>query len=182
MAKASKKVAKKATVKKVAKKAVKKVAKKAPAASPKKSAKKTAPKKTAPKKATPKKVAKKAAKAPERQSGKKFLIIYHAPMEAVMQSANVTPEERATGLDVWNAWAAKVGSRLLDLGAPLINGKRLQQDGSVNVSSKEVTGYSLLQADDWDEIMQLLEGHPYLSGWHPEAAIEIHETMYLPGM
>jgi hypothetical protein len=30
--------------------------------------------------------------------------------------------------------------------------------------------------------MDLLEGHPHISGWHPEATIEIHETMDLPGM
>jgi hypothetical protein len=182
MAKASKKAAKKAAPKKVVKKAIKKTEKKA---APKKAVKKVAPKKVA-KKATPKKAVKKAVKkaapAPEKQSGKKFLIIYNAPMEAMAQMANLTPEEQAASMGVWNAWAAKAGKRLIDFGAPLIIGKRFHNDGSVNEGNKEVTGYSLLQADDWDEIMRLIEGHPHLSGWHPDATIEIHETMLMPGM
>jgi hypothetical protein len=185
MAKASKKVAKKAakkaTPKKAVKKAIKKAAKKAPAKTVKKAAKKVAPKKAAPKKAA-KKAVKKTAPAPEKQSGKKFLIVYNAPMEAMAQMANLTPEEQAASMEIWNAWAAKAGKRLIDLGAPLISGKRLHNDGSVNEGNKEVTGYSLLQADDWDEIMRLIEGHPHLSGWHPDATIEIHETMLMPGM
>ena len=83
---------------------------------------------------------------------------------------------------LWKAWAERMGGKLIDLGAPLINGKRLTSEGSSSPSTKEVAGYSLLQAEDWEELMDLLEGHPHLSGWHPEATIEVHETMIMPGM
>jgi hypothetical protein len=33
-----------------------------------------------------------------------------------------------------------------------------------------------------DAVMRLLENHPDFPGWHPDATIEIHETMLLPGM
>ena len=156
-----------------------------------KSAKKTSkkPAKKAAKKAVkkaPKKVAKKAAKKQVKKaaplSGKKFLIIYHAPMDAMAQTANVSPEEQEAGMAQWRAWAERVGRKLLDLGAPLINGQRLNSRGSTMPSTKEVAGYSLLQAEDWEDVMNLLEGHPHISGWHPEATIEVHETMLLPGM
>jgi hypothetical protein len=161
--------------KKPSPKAAKKATKKAPKKAVKKAAKK-AVKKVA------KKAAKKVAKKPAKKSGKRFLIIYHAPMDAMAQTANVSPEQQAAGMALWKAWAAKVGSRLADMGAPLINGKSLNPKGSSAASTKEVAGYSLLDALDWEEVMDLLEGHPHISGWHPEATIEIHETMLLPGM
>ena len=160
MAKQVKKAAKKKAAKKAVSKPVKKAAKKV--------AKKSAPKKSTRKTATPK--------------GKRFLIIYHAPMHAIAQTANASPEQQAEGMAMWNAWAKRAGSKLQDLGAPLVNGKRLHPNGTTASSTKDVAGYSLIHAEDWDDVMDILSGHPHISGWHPEATIEIHETMLLPGM
>jgi hypothetical protein len=152
-------------------KAIKKAAKK----TAKKSVRKTASKAT--KKAAPKKTSK-----PSKKSGKKFLIIYHAPIDAMVQTANASPEEMSKGMAMWKAWAKRAGSKLTDLGAPLVNGKRLHSNGSSAPSNRDVTGYSLLEADDWEELEDLLSGHPHISGWHPGATIEVHETMLIPGM
>jgi hypothetical protein len=168
MAKQIKKAAKK-TAKKAVSKPVKKTAKKAA----KKVAKKAAPKKSA---------RKKSAGAPPAQKGKRFLIIYHAPVDAREQSANISPEQQAEGMAMWRAWAKRVGAKLHDLGAPLVKGKRIHSNGSTAPSTKDVAGYSLLQAEDWDDVMDLLSGHPHISGWHPEATIEVHETMLMPEM
>jgi hypothetical protein len=152
-------------------KAIKKAAKK-PA---KKSVRKTVSKVT--KKAAPKKTRKAVKK-----SGKRFLIIYHAPIDAMEQTANSSREDMAKGMALWKAWAKRAGSQLTDLGAPLVNGKRLHSNGSSAPSTRDVTGYSLLEAEDWEEVVDLLTGHPHISGWHPEATIEVHETMLIPGM
>ena len=178
MAKSSKKAPKKA-----AKKAVKKAVKKAPVISPKKAAKKVVKKavKKVMKKAV-KKAAGKPAPKPVQRSGKRFLIIYHAPMDAMAQTANNTPEQLEAGMAMWNAWAERLGSRLIDLGAPLGGGKSLTAEGSLTPSTKDVAGYSFLEAENWEELMDLLTGHPHLSGWHPEATIEVHETMLMPEM
>jgi hypothetical protein len=152
-------------------KAIKKTAKK-PA---KKSVSKAAHKVT--EKAAPKKTGKALKK-----SGKRFLIIYHAPIDAMAQTANASPEEMAKGMAMWKAWAKRAGSKLTDLGAPLVNGKRLHSNGSSAPSNRDVTGYSLLEANDWEELEDLLSGHPHISGWHPGATIEVHETMLIPGM
>ncbi len=163
---------------KAIKKAAKKTAKKSAKKSAKKTAKKSSPKaKKAAKKATLKKTSK-ASKKP----GKRFLIIYHAPIDAMSQMSNSSPEEMAKGMAMWEAWAKRAGSNLSDLGAPLVNGKRLHANGSSAPSSREVTGYSFLEANDWDEVTALLSGHPHISGWDPEATIEIHETLLIPGM
>jgi hypothetical protein len=149
-----------------------------------KAAKKTAKKvvKKVAKKVAKKPIKKAAPKAPVKKAGKKFLIIYHAPFEAMAQMANVPPEQQAAGMALWQAWIDRVSDNLIDVGAPLINGKSLRASGSSSPSDKEVSGYSLVVADNFDEAMRLLQNHPHLSGWHPDATIEIHETILLPGM
>ena len=137
-------------------------------------------------KAVAKKVIKKATKkttaSPAKRNGKTFLIIYHAPLEAIAQSADLNPEQQAASMALWQEWAERCGIKLLDMGAPLMNGRRIGSEGEPTASTREVAGYSLLSAEDWDDVMTLLEGHPHISGWHPSATIEIHETMAMPGL
>ncbi|MDP4265654.1 MAG: hypothetical protein Q8941_24255 [Bacteroidota bacterium] len=179
MAKRIKKAAGKAAAKSAGR-AAKKVAKKVAPKKTKKAAKKAPQKaKKAPVKA--KKAPGKAKKAPMK-TGKKFLIIYHVPVDAMEQTASSSPEEMAEGMAQWKAWAERVGSKLADLGAPLVNGIRLDPNGSSMPSTRDVTGYSLLEAEDLEEVMDLLLDHPHISGWHPEATIEVHEAMLIPGM
>ena len=112
---------------------------------------------------------------------KKFIVIYHAPMDAVMQTANLSKEEQAKGMEGWMKWAKKCGKKLVDMGAPLMNGQELKPKGKSKPSTRNVTGYSILQAKNMKEAISLLQGHPHL-GWNAECSIEVHETMPLPGM
>ncbi|MFY0644368.1 MAG: hypothetical protein JXR19_07860 [Bacteroidia bacterium] len=112
---------------------------------------------------------------------KRFIVIYHAPAEAMEATANATEEEMKAGMEPWMAWAAKCGDQLVDMGTPLAGGQRLQPNGSSQDSSKEVTGYSILEASNMEEAKSLLAGHPHL-GWGEGCEIEVHETMALPGM
>ena len=100
---------------------------------------------------------------------KKFIVLYHAPMDAVMQTANASPEEQAKGMEGWMQWAKKCGDKLVDLGAPLMNGVELMPGGKNKSSTKNVTGYSILQAENMDEAKALLQGHPHL-GWNAAVA------------
>ena len=59
---------------------------------------------------------------------KKFMVIYHAPMDAMEQMGNVSPEEQAEGMKAWNAWADQCGDRMVDLGTPLAGGIKLIVD------------------------------------------------------
>lgn len=108
----------------------------------------------------------------------KYLVIYHAPAEAMEMMANATEEERAEGMKPWMAWAEKCGSQLVDLGTPLVGGQSLKPDGSSEPSNREVTGYSVLEADSMDEAKSLLEGHPHLA-WTGGCDIEVHESVPL---
>lgn len=107
---------------------------------------------------------------------KKFLVIYHAPAEAMQKMATATPEEKAEGMKPWMEWMAKVGDKLIDGGAPLMPGHQLKPDGTTEMSTKEVTGYSMLQAADMDEAKALLQGHPHLT-WIGGCDIEVHECI-----
>ena len=113
---------------------------------------------------------------------KKFLVLYHAPVDAMQQTMNVTPEQQAKGMEAWMQWAQKCGDHLVDMGSPLMNGLQLSNGGAAKNSEKQVAGYSILQAENMEGAKSLMEGHPHISGWHPAATIELHETMALPGM
>ena len=112
---------------------------------------------------------------------KKFVVIYHAPADAMEQTANTSPEDQAKGMEQWMKWAQKCGDKLVDLGTPLTNGQQLSPDGKSKNSNKNVAGYSILQAENMDEAKALLKDHPHL-GWNAACSIEIHEAMPLPGM
>ena len=112
---------------------------------------------------------------------KRFIVLYHAPVDVMSATTNRTPEEQAKGMEAWMQWAQKCGDKLVDLGAPLMNGVEFSSNGRSTPSTKSVTGFSILQASSFDEAKSLLKGHPHLA-WSPESTIELHETMPIPGM
>jgi hypothetical protein len=119
----------------------------------------------------------------QHQPMEKFLITYHVSAEAMQQQmANSSPEEKAKGMEARMQWAQRVGNKMADMGAPLINGQSVGVDGSFRNSDKQVSGYSIIMADNLEEARSLVKGHPHLAGWNPEATIEVHESMPLPGM
>ena len=111
---------------------------------------------------------------------KKYIVIYHAPEEFMARSANSTPEEMEKGMESWMAWAANCGDQLVDFGNPLVGGQKLHPDGNSEQSSRQVVGYSILQAENIDDAKALLDGHPHLA-WDGACEIEVHEVMPLPG-
>lgn len=111
---------------------------------------------------------------------KKFIVIYHAPMEAAKKMAMASPEEAKKGMEPWFAWQKKVGSSIIDLGTPLGNGMKVTKSGT-SPSDKEVVGYTILQAESMEQVVELLKGHPHLD-WIDGCSIEVHESLPLPGM
>ena len=111
---------------------------------------------------------------------KKFLVLYHAPMSAQQENQNMSPEQQQEGMKAWMTWANGAGSALTDLGAPLMNGEKIGQKAS-GPSDKDVAGYSIVQAENMNAAKALFKDHPHTK-WHPEATIEIHEVMPIPGM
>jgi hypothetical protein len=110
---------------------------------------------------------------------KEYIVIYHAPAEAMKQSAETGPEEMKKGMESWMVWADKCGDALVSMGAPLTGGIKLGTNGNSNESNKEVVGYSILKAENMQEAKSLMDEHPHLN-WAAGCEIEIHETMPLP--
>jgi hypothetical protein len=100
----------------------------------------------------------------------------------MVQASSMTPEQQAKGMAAWMNWAKSCGNKLVDLGAPWINDRQMNVDGTVPDSVKNVSGFSIREAESMEEAEKLLKGHPHISGWHDQATIEVHETMPLPGM
>ena len=110
----------------------------------------------------------------------KYIVIYHAPAEA-WEATSSTPKEREESMKAWMQWAANCEDKLIDLGAPLMYGVQINNDGTSKDSDKNVMGYSILQAENMDGAKALLIEHPHLK-WNAECTIEVHEVMPIPGM
>jgi hypothetical protein len=103
----------------------------------------------------------------------KFMILYMAPV-AAEQQMNVSPEEMKKGMEPWNAWFKKYGKCIVDMGAPLGKGMHFSKRGS-SKGKTELTGYTIVQAEDMDAVKAMVEGHPHFM--LPKATIEVLEIM-----
>ncbi len=106
---------------------------------------------------------------------KKYLAIYNSPAEAMKNMAAATPEQKAEGMKPWMEWQARIGDRLVDMGAPLTPGNRANQ-GGWSESKTEVSGYSIVRAENLEEAKALFENHPHTS-WHAGCSIDVAECV-----
>ena len=63
--------------------------------------------------------------------------------------------------------------RTRETGGP---GHSLTSDGKWNPSTKDLGGYSILQAENIEAAKKLLEGHPHLM-WMPGCSVEVAEMV-----
>jgi hypothetical protein len=107
---------------------------------------------------------------------KRFIVTYLAPPKAAMEAMmNATPEQKAEGMKPWTAWMEKCGSALIDGGAPLMATGHLTPSGWEEPQSN-VTGYSILEAENLEAAKALVDNHPHLA-WIEGCAIDIFEAM-----
>ena len=105
----------------------------------------------------------------------RFLVLYRAPVSAREQMESSTPEQRQAGMELWQAWAAKAGPAIVDLGAPLGDGVMVG-DGK---AYEDTGGYSILEADSEQAVVDLLRDHPHFHT--PGGQIEVHAMLPMPG-
>lgn len=105
---------------------------------------------------------------------KKFMVIYYSKPYSIEEMADMKPEQMEEDKKKWFAWAELMGDSLLDFGAPLFNGTSLLKEGGTKPSTKMVSGYSFVQANDMDEAKNLLKNHPHYT-YGEGCEIEIHE-------
>ena len=109
----------------------------------------------------------------------KYLFIYHAPTTPA-DAAPPTPEQMEAVMGQWNAWSTQVGDRMVDFGTPLAGGVQVTPEGT-SPSTREVAGYTLIEADSMDDALALAQDHPHLN-MPGGCTIEVHEALPVPGM
>ena len=82
-------------------------------------------------------------------------------------------------VEAWMDWAGRAGQHLTDMGAPLGNGREISPSGTADAAAG-VGGYSILEAEDMDQALALMDGHPHLM--MPGASIQVYEALDIPGM
>ncbi len=89
---------------------------------------------------------------------KKFLVLYSGG------KAPSTPQEGEASMKEWRAWFGKLGSAVVEAGAPVggskvVNGAGVQDGAGGNISN----GYSVLQADDLAGAAKILKSCPIIA-------------------
>jgi hypothetical protein len=103
----------------------------------------------------------------------KFLYLYRGPATPM---EDFTPEQSAEQMQAWGDWIGRVGSALVDGGAPFGSRAVVGDDGSSPAPSDQ-NGYSIVEADGLDAARDLVKGHPFLSEGKGRFSIEIFELV-----
>ena len=101
----------------------------------------------------------------------RFLYLYRGPATPMDK---FTPEESAKQTKAWGQWMGKVGTALVDGGAPFAARARVTDNGSSPRPSDQ-NGYSIVEAESLEEAKKLLKGHPFLTEGKGRFSVEIFE-------
>ena len=85
----------------------------------------------------------------------KFLFIYHAPTTPAENTPS-DPAEMEAVMGQWMEWAGRVGDGMVDFGTPLAGGVQVTPEGT-SPSTREVVGYSIIEAADLDAALALAQ-------------------------
>jgi len=106
----------------------------------------------------------------------KFLYLYRGPATPM---EDFTPEQSAEQTRAWGEWMGRVGSALIDGGAPFAARSAVSDDGS-SAAASDQNGYSIVEADSLDAARALVDGHPFLAEGKGRFSIEIFELAPMP--
>lgn len=101
-----------------------------------------------------------------------FIFTYHGGKKPETQ------EEGKEGMAKWKAWAAGLGSALVNPGTPVGMTKVLTTNGvSSDPSSHPIMGFSILEAADMEAALELLKDCPH---FYYGGTLEVSEMMQMP--
>jgi len=103
----------------------------------------------------------------------KFLYLYRGPATPM---EDFTPEEGEKQMALWGEWMGRLGSSLVDQGAPFGGRSALSDDGT-SPAPGDLNGYTVVEAADIDEARTLADGHPFLAEGKGRFAVEIFELV-----
>ena len=95
----------------------------------------------------------------------KYIYIYYNDTEAETGS-----------MEDWTNWFGKLGDKLVDSGNQFNSGAQVVHEGGVMpVKDMPATGYSLVNADNMEEALELAKGCPLVS--HKSGAVAVYEAI-----
>jgi hypothetical protein len=100
----------------------------------------------------------------------KFIYLYRGP------APDLTPEQGAERMAAFGAWMEKVGAALVDVGSPFGSSASVRNDGTEGTTG-ELTGFTIVEADDLTAAKTLTDGLPFLSDSDGMCAVEIFELL-----
>ena len=107
---------------------------------------------------------------------KKFILVYSGPATPMEQ---MTEEQGKKTMMLWQTWMEKIGGALVDIGAPMANGRAVVDDGSEGKAT-DLNGYTIIEAENMDEALKLVDGHPFLSDHSGKFSVEVFELLPVP--
>jgi hypothetical protein len=75
----------------------------------------------------------------------------------------------------WPDWFQRLGEKLVDMGSPMANGFVIRSDRTTSGNVSSLNGYSIIQAEDAAEALELVKDHPFLA-LGPDYTIEVFEV------
>ena len=103
----------------------------------------------------------------------RFIYLYRGPATPM---TDMTPEQGAARMAAFSAWMEKVGAALADGGSPFGSSASVRDDGTEGTAG-DLTGYTIVEADDLAAAKALTDGLPFLSGSDGKRAVEIFELL-----
>lgn len=101
----------------------------------------------------------------------KFIYLYRGPATPM---SDLTPEQGAERMAAFGAWMGKAGAALVDVGSPFGSSASVRDDGTEGAAG-DLTGYTIVEADDLAAAKALTDGLPFLSTSDGRCAVEIFE-------
>jgi hypothetical protein len=100
---------------------------------------------------------------------KKYLLVYYGG------KMETDPKKAQASMGAWMKWFQDLGKAVVDGGSPTLPGKTVSgKSVKEGVTGDPVTGYSVLQADNWDKVVEMAKKCPHLGAG---GQIAIYETM-----
>jgi hypothetical protein len=103
----------------------------------------------------------------------KYLLLYRGPATPM---EDFTPEQSAEQMKAWGDWMGRVGSAMVDGGAPFGQRTAVGDDGTSPAPSDQ-NGYTIVEADSLEGARALTDGHPFLSEGKGRFTVEIFELV-----
>jgi hypothetical protein len=108
------------------------------------------------------------------------MALYLAPAAMIQQMMQATPEQAKAGMEEWNKWSDDHDEMIEDLGTPLGKTKRVTIAGVAD-SKNELTGYSIVEAESFEDALEMFKDHPHLK-MGAGASIDVLECMSMDEM